>query len=199
MTDTTNTEEILELVKEAQAPGKFDITAFAKGRAYPEDSVVAFLDVQAAYDLSKVNEKMQLATSPEELAELEKKAEPLVQRVKDSKVTFYMRGVNQAVVDKVTQECDKNHPQTKDAFGMQTQSHEWLVDWTAGLVAYNLVKIENANGDIDEREFTLEDVHELRLHLPKDVWEILINTMQKLSLATAYFDGMTDAGFLPKS
>ena len=49
MTEQHSTEEVLKLVEKAQAKGVFDITEFAKGRAYPEDSVTAYLDVQSAY------------------------------------------------------------------------------------------------------------------------------------------------------
>jgi hypothetical protein len=194
-----NPEEVLQLVEKAQAKGTFDITEFAKGRAYPEDSVVAYLDVQAAYELSKLNERMREVTTPEELEPLEKAAEELAKKVTASKVTFYMRGVNQAVIEKSTAECDRRFPTKTNSFGQPETNMDWLNEWTAMLVASNLVKTENANGDVDERDFTAADVVQLRHHLPKEVWEMLVEKMQKLTLATAYFEGLTDAGFLQKS
>lgn len=197
--ENINPEEVLQLVEKAQAKGTFDITEFAKGRAYPEDSVTAFLDVQAAYELSKLNERMREVTTPEELEPLEKTANELAQRVKDSKVVFYMRGVNQATIEKATSFCEKKYPPKTNALGQLEPNLEWVNEWTAMLVASNLVKTENANGDVDEREFTTEDVVALRHHLPKEVWDMLVEKMQKLTLATAYFEGLTDAGFLQKS
>lgn len=197
--ENINPEEVLQLVEKAQAKGTFNITEFAKGRAYPEDSVTAFLDVQAAYDLSKLNEQMRVLTDPEELEPLEKTAQELAQRVSDSKVVFFMRGVNQATIEKATLECEKKYPPKTNALGQVEPNIEWVNEWTAMLVASNLVKTENAVGEVDERQFSTSDVVELRHHLPKEVWEMLVDKMQKLTLATAYFEGLTDAGFLQKS
>lgn len=198
MTEQHSTEEVLKLVEKAQAKGVFDITEFAKGRAYPEDSVTAYLDVQAAYELDKLNQKMRSADA-ESLPEMEKEANELAAKVMESKLVFHMRGVNQAHIEKISAECDAKHPAKTDAFGQTINSPEWLREWTAALVASNLLRIENAKGEMDERTFTADDVVQLRLHLPKEVWDLLVEKMQQLTLASAYFKGLTDAGFLPKS
>jgi hypothetical protein len=195
----TTTEEVLQLVKDAQSKSKFDITAFAKGRAYPEDIVVAYLDVKSAYELSKLNDEMSRIKDADELTKLEEKANELAEAVKASKVTFYMRGVNQGVVDAITERANKLFPAELNAYGQPENTDGWLKHWISSLVASNLVKIENAEGEIDEREFTTEDVRDLSGHLPKEVWNMLVASMQKLTLATAYFEGLTDAGFLQKS
>ena len=198
MTEEHSTEEVLKLVEKAQAKGVFDITEFAKGRAYPEDSVTAYLDVQSAYELNKLNVEMRSADE-KALPEMEKKAAELAEKVMQSKIVFHMRGVNQAHIEKITIQCDEKYPTKTDAFGQISNSPEWLREWTASLIASNLLRIENANGEIDEREFTVDDVVTLRHHLPKEVWDLLVEKMQQLTLAGAYFKGLTDAGFLPKS
>lgn len=198
MTEQHSTEEVLKLVEKAQAKGVFDITEFARGRAYPEDSVTAYLDVQAAYELNKLNEDMRFADQVS-LAKMEKQANELASKVMKSKVIFHMRGVNQAQIEKISAACDEKYPATTDVLGQKSNSPEWLREWTASLIASNLVRIENADGEIDEREFTPEDVVQLRHHLPKEVWDLLVEKMQQLTLAGAYFKGLTDAGFLPKS
>lgn len=198
MTEQHSTEEVLKLVEKAQAKGVFDITEFAKGRAYPEDSVTAYLDVQAAYELNKLNEEMRSADS-KAISKMEKQANELAEKVMQSKVVFHMRGVSQAHIEKISAACDEKHPTKTDAFGQVTNSPDWIREWTAALIASNLVRIENANGEVDEREFTSEDVVKLRHHLPKEVWDLLVEKMQQLTLAGAYFKGLTDAGFLPKS
>ena len=198
MTEQHSTEEVLKLVEKAQAKGVFDITEFAKGRAYPEDSVVSYLDVESAYELDKLNQEMRSADA-KTLPEMEKRANELAEKVMASKVVFHMRGVNQAHIEKITAECDQKHPKQVDAFGQTINTADWLKEWTAALVASNIVKIENAKGEMDERTFTSEDLVQLRLHLPKEVWDLLVEKMQQLTLASAYFKGLTDAGFLPKS
>lgn len=198
MTEQHSTEEVLKLVEKAQAKGVFDITEFAKGRAYPEDSVTAYLDVQAAYELNKLNEEMRFADE-KSLPEMEKQANELAAKVMESKVVFHMRGVNQAQIEKISAQCDEKYPTKTDAFGQTINTPEWLKEWTAALIASNLVRIENSKGEMDERQFTPEDVVQLRHHLPKEVWDLLVEKMQQLTLAGAYFKGLTDAGFLPKS
>ena len=202
MTDTTeaqDTAEVLDLVEKAQSKGTFDITAFAKGRAYPQDTVVAFIDLESAYELTKLNDTMRVVTDEKELESLEAKANELAEAIKESQITFYMRGVNQATVEKITLDCNKKYPGSTDAFGNIKQDSAWIMEWTSALVASNLVKTENSKGEVDEREFSIDDITTLRHHLPKEVWDLLVDKMQKLTLATAYFEGMTDAGFLPKS
>ena len=56
----------------------------------------------------------------------------------------------------------------------------------------------NAEGEEDERLFTIQDANQMRSYLPAEVWGLLVEKMQQLSLASAYFKGLTDAGFLPK-
>lgn len=194
-------EEALKLVKQAQAPGVFDITEFAKGRAYPQDTVTAYLDVDSAYELSKINKKIADAQLGEEskVAELEEQAKLLVEKLMKSKIVFHMRGINQSLIEQITEKCNKDYPTETDAFGQEIANTDWVRVWTCSLVAANLVKIENANGEIDERVFTADDVDEFRKHLPKEIWDLITEKMQQLTLANAYFKGLTDAGFLPKS
>ena len=154
--------------------------------------------MQSAYELNKLNDQMRSA-SAEELTKLEKQAQELAERVMQSKVVFHMRGVNQAHIEKITAACDEKYPTKTDAFGQTINSPDWIREWTAALIASNLLRIENANGEMDEREFKTDDVITLRHHLPKEVWDLLVEKMQQLTLAGAYFQGLTDAGFLPKS
>jgi hypothetical protein len=201
MSEEINAEEVMELVDKAQKKGTFDIAKFAKGIAYPEDTVVAYMDIESAYKLNKLNADMSVIklSDPKEYEKLEKEADKLSKKIIESKVTFYMRGVNQEVIEAITSKCDKKYPKKLDALGQAVENQDWLKDWTCGLVASNLVKIENAEGEADEKVFETEDVIELRKDLPREVFDLLVAKMQQLTLAGAYFKGLTDAGFLPKS
>jgi hypothetical protein len=201
MSEEIKVDEALELAEKAQKKGTFDISKFAKGIGYPEDTVVAYMDIESAYKLNKINSEMSLIKTQDEdkFNKLEKEAEELSKKIIDSKVTFYMRGVNQEVIESVTSKCDKKYPKKLDALGQTIENQDWLREWTCGLVASNLVKIENAEGELDEKHFETEDVIELRKNLPREVFDLLVAKMQQLTLAGAYFKGLTDAGFLPKS
>jgi hypothetical protein len=201
MSEETTTNEVLDLVEKAQKKGIFDIAKFAKGIAYPEDSVTAYLDIESAYKLNVLNEqmsKLKLA-DPAEYEKLEVEAKELSKKILESKVVFHMRGVNQEVIESVTDKADKKYPKKLDPLGQVMDNEDWLKEWTCGLIASNLVQIENADGEIDDKHYEAEDVIELRKHLPREVFDLLVAKMQQLTLAGAYFKGLTDAGFLPKS
>ena len=196
-----NGEEVLKLVETAQAKGTFNIVDFAKGRGYPQDSVTAYLDIESAYELNKINQQINDAKfgADEEAETLQAKAKELSQKILKSKIVFNMRGVNQDTIEQITEKCNKDFPPKTNAFGQEEADRDWVKSWTCGLVAANLISIENAEGEIDERLFTADDVDDFRKHLPKEVWDLIEEKMQQLTLAGAYFKGLTDAGFLPKS
>lgn len=180
-------EEVLSLVQEAQSPAKFNLADVIKGRGFPEDSVEIYVDSESAYALSKLNDQLVLIDDPAESAPLEAKAKELADKILASKLTFYMRGIDQKQVELIEKQVRKE------------DDEEWVLDYFSALLAANIVKVEDANGNVDERPFTAEEVSELRWGLPAESWERLIATMQKLTLASGYFRGLTDAGFLQKS
>jgi len=192
-------EQTLTLVEKAQEKGTFDITAFAKDRAYPQDTVTAYLDVDAAYKLTALNEKLSNTLAGEEYDSLEAQANELAKKIIESKIVFHLRGINQEIIERVTEQANKTYPAAKENFGQGEDGEDWIRFWTTSLVAENLVKIVNAKDEEDERKFSQQDVVELRKYLPKEVWELIVEKMQQLTLASAYFKGLTDAGFLPKS
>lgn len=192
-------EETLKLVEETQSKKVFDITEYAKGSLAPRDTVTAYLDVESAYALSQVNETLGETVAGPEYDALEAKAKELSDKILQSKVVFHMRGVNQDIIEKVTIDCNQKYPTAKNAFGVEEeQSPEWFKEWTCALIAANLIKVVNAADEEDERVFTAEDTKAMRSYLPREVWDLLVEKMQQLSLANAYFRGLTDAGFLPK-
>jgi hypothetical protein len=200
MSEETTADEVLELVEKAQKKGTFDIAKFAKGIAYPEDTVTAYVDIESAYRLSQINDEMsRIKSDSDEYAKLDAEAKKLSAKILESKIIFHMRGVNQEVIEAITEKADKKHPKKLDAFGQVIDNEGWLLEWTCGLIAANMVQIENAEGEIDDSVLSTEDVIELRKNLPREVFDLLIAKMQQLTLAGAYFKGLTDAGFLPKS
>ena len=183
-------KEVLDLVEEAQKPGSFNLGEFVKGRGYPQDSVEIYVDVESAYELSKLNEKLVQATDTEESEKLEAEAKILSDKILASKLTFNMRGIDQKHVEKIEVESKKK---------FDDNDSDWIIDYMCELVAANIVSVTDAEGKVDERIFTGEDVEELRSYLSSEAWEKVVATMQKLTLATGYFKGLTDAGFLQKS
>jgi hypothetical protein len=102
MSEETTPDEVLKLVEKAQSKGVFDIAAFAKGRALPQDTVTAYLNVDAAYRLDKINKEIASELDSTVIESLEAKAKKIADEVIASKVIFHMRGVTQAEVEAVS-------------------------------------------------------------------------------------------------
>ena len=183
-------KEVLDLVEEAQKPGNFNLGEFVKGRGYPQDIVEIYVDVESAYELSKLNDVLVKTTDEAELEKLEAKAKELSDKIMASKLIFKMRGIDQRQVETIEEKSRKKFPDDDSA---------WVLDYMTELIAANIVSVEDAKGSIDERVFTGADVEDLRAFLSGEAWEKIVSTMQKLTLATGYFKGLTDAGFLQKS
>lgn len=196
MSEEKIVEEALEAVRDAQRPGVFNLSEVIKGRGYPQKDVTVYIDGEAAFELVELEDKMKsLKEDSKEYAELEKQAEELAHKVQNSKLTFTLRGVSQSVVEAVTEKADKEYSRTSE----DEYNSDWFTFYVTSLVAENLIKVTDKDGNVDEHNFTYEEVLEIRNNIPIESWTLLVNTMQKLTLATGYFKGLTDAGFLPKS
>lgn len=186
----SETNEVVSLVEAAQSKSKFNLAEVIKGRGYPEDSVTVYLDVASAYELSKLNDQLINTVDGSDTSEIEAQIKELEKKILDSRLVFHMRGIDQKQVEAIEANTRKD---------LEEENEEWVIDYMCALVAANIVSVEGATGEKEERLFTLEDVTELRGVLSGEAWDSLIATMQKLTLATGYFKGLTDAGFLQKS
>lgn len=189
------TENIVDLATEAQKRGKFNLADVVKGRGFPEKSIDIYLDANSAYELEQVSAELKTTTDKDRLDVLEAKAAELTEKIVASRLTFHMRGVSQHSVEYVTEECDKKYPDDEDG----NENPNWIKHYLASLVAFNIIKVTDAEGNEDTEKFTAEEILELRGALPIDAWQMLVETMQKLTLAGSYFEAVTDSGFLPKS
>jgi hypothetical protein len=188
--DTKVVEEVLALVQEAQSPAKFSLAEAIKNRVFPEDVVDVYLDIESAYALSKLNDELTVTFDEEALEKLEAQVEVLKNKILASKLSFHMRGVDQSTVENIRNKYQEGiDPELEDS---------WVMPYMHALVASNIVKVVNAQGEEDAHEFTANEVKELSDNLPAESWEKLASTTQKLTLASGYFKGLTDAGFLPK-
>lgn len=191
-------DEVVELVKEAQKPGSFNLADVIKGRGYPTKDVTIYTDAEAAFKLIEIEDKLKnFNEATDEYKELEAEAEKLAETVSASKLVFHMRGVGQGVVEAVTKKADSMFK--VDGVDEEEYSADWFKFYVTSLVAENVVKITDANGNTDEKHYSYEEMLEVRNNLPADSWTVLVDAMQKLTLASGYFKGLTDAGFLPKS
>lgn len=186
-----NFEEVISLVEEAQKRNKFNLADAIKGKSAPEKTVTIYTDAQAAIDLQDVNDSLVNfrygLEDPSVYEGLEDKAEELSKQVQESRLTFRMRGISQERYESISEGLDAS------------DSKKFAKEYVCALVASNIVSVENAAGEIDEREFNIADGLALYDSLPKESWITLVHTMEQLTLATGVFKGITDASFLQKS
>lgn len=182
--------EVIELAEKAQSKGVFSLADAIKGKANPSDDVEVYLDGESAYRLTKINDQLIHTLDEDIIKDLESQVGELVEKIKASKVIIHMRGIDQALVEKLEESVKIKYPEG---------SEDWWREYLCALVASNIVSVENANGEVDDHLFTTEEVVEIRNSIPSESWESIIAAMQRLTLATGYFKGLTDAGFLQKS
>ena len=189
-------EEAMELAEEAQSKKVFNLSDAIKGRAYPQKDVVVYLDDESAMRLVEIDDMMTETTDQAIMKKLEVEAQTLANRIKESALTFKMRGVSQDVIELVLKQLNEKY-KVKGSAG--TENPDWMRDYITTLVGLNIVSVTDSSGNLDESVFDFDKTEEIRRNLPAVEWAKLVEMMQKLTLAGGYFDQLTDAGFLQRS
>ena len=189
-------EEAMELAQEAQSKKVFNLSDAIKGRSYPQKDTVIYLDDESAMKLVELDEQMSYTTDPAELKKLESEADKLSKSIKDSALTFKMRGVSQDAIELVLKQLNEKY-KVKGSAG--TENPEWMKDYITTLVGMNIISVVDASGSADEATYDFEKTEEIRRNIPAAEWGKLVEMRQKLTLAGGYFEQLTDAGFLQKS
>jgi hypothetical protein len=188
--------EAMDLAQEAQSKKVFNLSDAIKGRAYPQKDVTIYLDDESAMKLVELDEKMSYVTDPEELKKLEAEAAKLSKSIKDSALTFKMRGVSQDAIELVLKQLNEKY-KVKGSAG--TENPDWMRDYITTLVGMNIISVVDMSGSEDDSTYDFDKTEEIRRNLPAAEWGKLVEMMQKLTLAGGYFEQLTDAGFLQKS
>jgi hypothetical protein len=196
-TQPTEIQEAIQLVEEAQSKKVFNLADAIKGRAYPKKDIVIYLDDETALRLVEINDLMNVSLDEKEVATLEAEAQLLSEKIKESALVFSMRGVSQATIERVLEDCNKKHGIGKDEDPLSNSA--WFKDYVTLLVCENIEQVSDGNGNVDDAKFDYDKVEELRKNIPSNEWAKLVEGMQKLTLAGGYFEQLTDAGFLQKS
>ena len=104
------TAEVLNLVEKTQSQGVFNLSEVIKGRGYPSKEATIYLDGETAFKLAELNDAMTYMFDEETLASQETEASALAERIKESAVTFEMRGVSQKVVEETIKKANAIYP-----------------------------------------------------------------------------------------
>lgn len=186
----------------------FDLDEFVQGRGYPTDTVTVFTNADAAYAHAQIQERLTVLAQErdthdkrskdykERQAEfeiLEAQAEELKQEVKDSAITFHLRGIAPGHIDKIIKDVNAEAADQKWV-GNEAESQA-----TYRIMADHIIKAVRADGKVDNRKFTPERAANLDFALPESEWTKLDRKIRELSFKSTYFDSAVDAGFLQKS
>ena len=188
--------EAMDLAQEAQSKKVFNLSDAIKGRSYPQKDATIYLDDESAMKLVELDEIMSYTTDPEELKKLEAEAAKLSKAIKESALTFKMRGVSQDAIELVLKQLNEKY-KVKGSAG--TENPDWMRDYITTLVGMNIISVVDASGSEDDSTYDFEKTEEIRRNIPAAEWGKLVEMMQKLTLAGGYFEQLTDAGFLQKS
>lgn len=173
---------------DALSKGTFSVLDVVKGRGYPQDIVDIYTDHETAFKIHRLEQQIGREKDAEKVNELDAQKRELAAKVKESVLTFHLRGIDQGVIDAVSvQGIEKFKGKEDDPFRGR---------WTdASYLAHHIVSVTNANGDVDRHSWTVDEVLSLWETLPGESFAKLLVLMQELTFAARYFDEAVSADF----
>jgi len=213
MSEEKIVQEAVELAKEAKKAGTFSIINVLKDRAFPTEEVNVYLDEEAAYLASKLQERiaeLNVELKPEDenkIKELSKDLDAAVKDLEKSKYVFALSGMSEGkrveLQEKSLEKFPLEYDETKNPFTGEVTKQE-IEDkhrdryFTDLLWAESIKKITDPEGNVQE-QITLEDVSSLRDLLPIAATGAITQSVEKLRISTAVFMASVDEDFLAKS
>lgn len=176
----------MDAITTAQAPDTFDVLSFIEATAYPTETVTVYTDAKSATDLLALNEARKKAEIGEEKfdgSEYDAKIDELTEKVKNSILTFELRGMPPGLVRDlydITDESDAEQAETAEA----------------KLVASTIISVKNYAGTPDARVWDAESVKKLKRFLKEAEYNKLVKGVIDVNFNASVFDQATDAGFL---
>jgi len=211
------------IVADMKSVGKFDLSAALKKTSYPTQDVTVYLDGHKAHELNVLLDEVSelehkavgysalaqgsMTDAPEkedveaEIAELKARELELIEAIRDSALTFSMRGLAPAqwrLIDKDARRKIKAASKSEDdVLEAQLERNKAV---NIEIVARSTVKITDAQGNEDTSALTVETVEQLFDALLEPEWLKLQDTAQNLTFANTVFQNvaMQDADFLSK-
>lgn len=169
----------------------FDALAAAKNQAYPEDTVNVYLDAASARQAHIYETQINNETDPDEVERLEVLRKDALQAVKDSALTFHLRGVAPGFVTALQDLARTTFPD-KDGEQFSAERSEWFL---YSLVAEHITQVTNSEGAVDPNTWDLDRVKEFRGAVQDSEWKRLEEAVSGLTFASAYFDAAVTADF----
>ena len=214
-------KDIVEIVEEAQAPGKFSIVNALRDKAFPVDTVDIFIDEDVAFaaaeveeQIKKLGERMDGVVDVKVLEQLNKRHEDLTKSldkiIKDmgsTRYVFHLQGISEGkredLFEKALEkypmqhEVDRN-PLTGEVDRREKENPKRDRLFTNLLWQAHITKIVAPDGS-EQEGISLEETMELRRSLPLASISRITEAIEKMRTSTALFMMTTDEDFLAKS
>lgn len=202
-----------KLAEEAKKPGTFSIINVLKERSYPIEEVNVYLDEQAAYEASKLQDKIDEITKSTDMQAHEAaeviaaERDAAIAKLEKSKYVFTISGMSEGKRDELQELSVEKFPmeyeESKNPFTGETTKAE--IDnkqrdryFTNLLWVESIKKIVNPEGDVQDG-VSISEVESLRELLPIAGISSITQSIEKLRISTAIFMSNVDEDFLAKS
>lgn len=171
----------------------FDIFEYSAGVTHPEDTVDIYMDNATAYNIRKLDQKLnsshKFQLSDAEIKKLEREAKALRKKLNESKVTVTLRGVPIEKRHKIQKEIDEE-------FGAKTESTAKSRKLDAMMFAAHYQKAVNAAGEEDKTVWDVDKAEQFLQTIPEEAHQRLINMIVDLSYRSDNFEQVeTSASF----
>lgn len=208
MTDVSQIAEYQAEVQSAKTPEKFNLLETIQGTAYPEEKAVVFTNVSAVYRLINVREELnnfRLANEDNrsmvgeyddqaEFERLEAEEQAAREAVRDSALTFYVKGLSPSLVDAVAKEKRAKAKEKYEGASPEDREAGLIKDIENALLAQATRKVVNAQGAVND-EITLETIEQIRNILPDTEFDKIRMALNNVQFKAVLFDEEIDAGF----
>jgi hypothetical protein len=169
----------IALVTEAVNPKTFSVLDAAKNRSYPQDIVDVYTDAESAYQVNRLERKINDATDNDDLEALSAQQEDYRAKVKASVLTFRLRGINPGMIRSLSEEAKAKFPDDEN------KQNEWS---NFSILAAHVVDVTDADGNVDDHKWDHDDVVSLRDWVPDEEFDKIADLMLNLSFAAQLFD-----------
>jgi len=196
----TSTEEMTDQVEKAHDHAVFNMAVYLRngGVILPTDQVDVMTDVEAGYEIGKIEIEMDELTQQhkdsmagvpqEEMDALEARKEVLAQRLWASRSTFYMRGVAPYAI------AAMNRKIRAEAGKHKWDDHTIMEHSDMEILRKTIYKIQVGDQE-DTHVITNEEIFQIMDSLPYQEQEKIRNMATMLNYGVVLADKRADAGF----
>tara|TARA_R110000822_G_scaffold839_2_gene3676 strand:- start:580 stop:1227 length:648 start_codon:yes stop_codon:yes gene_type:complete len=210
-------DDIIESVVAAKARGTFKIIELLADRGYPKQDVVIYMNEDAAYQASVINEKLEDIDSKmvagKSNTELEKVRDELIaeqemqmDNIRNSAITIHLVGISEGKREEIYNKSKKKYPieyeKNQDILRGETKitekdSPERDSLFTDYIWLEYIDSITDSEGNTEDG-LRYDDVRTMRNMLPLAAIAAINQGIEKLRVSTAVFLANTGEDFLAK-